>query len=778
MKKTLNKLLRRNIIDNIKQFLSIIVIVFLATTLFSGFLVNSNTLEKAVNNYFKDTKLADAWLYVDKISQEDEDFFAQNEINYEKRLEFSSTINIKNSPLENESKIFVYDTGKISTPYLVSGTSGCWIDQKVMKNNNLKVGQDSVLFDYDYSIYIDGIEYILNLQFEFLITGTMAISECADVYSSWPILIEKDLFLSKVNTEVNSKFADIMSNITPENISTLPFNQILLKSQNIDETLTKIQQYYSNTSDSRLLLTLKQESIESVVLLKSEVEQSKKMIYIFPTIFLLVSILIIITSINQLILKERTKIGTLKSLGASKKMLLKHYSSYGAFLCVIGAIAGLIIGPLVIPEIMFIKYDILYSIPKDYVNLIYPFDSLLLMFLIVVAIGFFSSFFACREIVGKKPAQCLKPDLIKLKSKQRRKKLELSISIKVAFRNMRIRPIRTTMATIGIMGCVALLLCGFGIGDTLNNSVNNDLQKLFSYDISSGYENADFFEKVENIEEISYFEKYEMYHAGVSNGEILKNINFYVTEEESKITSFVLEQNQAVISKSISDDLKIGIGDFLDINVGGVIKQIKISSIIETAFFNGIYYCGDVEFSEAYARFGIWAKVDGDVTTVVNELNKINGTNNAQSMSDIRQNVENKISSISLMTTTLKVFAIALVIVVLLNFVFLILKERNRDIATLKILGQNIFSITFTITIEILLIGLMGLFLGMLAGYPLLVLVLFVNRVEIMNFLYYISPLSFIFTILIILFAIIMILLIILYQVNKINLIESIKLND
>ncbi len=127
------------------------------------------------------------------------------------------------------------------------------------------------------------------------------------------------------------------------------------------------------------------------------------------------------------------------------------------------------------------------------------------------------------------------------------------------------------------------------------------------------------------------------------------------------------------------------------------------------------------------------------------------------------------------MTSTLKFFAIMLAIVVLLNLIFLILKERIRELATLKVLGQDIFHITLSIYFEVLFMSLIGLVIGMCLGYPLLVLVLKVNKVEVFNFIYHISPLSFLYTTLIVLFTQILTTMLCYFKVKKVNMIESLK---
>ena len=128
------------------------------------------------------------------------------------------------------------------------------------------------------------------------------------------------------------------------------------------------------------------------------------------------------------------------------------------------------------------------------------------------------------------------------------------------------------------------------------------------------------------------------------------------------------------------------------------------------------------------------------------QINKINGTDGANSMQGMVEYVESRASSIDIMTGTLKTFAILLAIIVLLNLIFLIMKERVREIATLKVLGQNMFTISSAVFYEIVIMAIGGTILGMFLGYPLLLLVLSINKVEILNFIYRIGPLSYVLT--------------------------------
>lgn len=765
------KLTTRTIRTNFKQFVSVILIVLLGVMLLSGFITNSYTFKRSIDRYFDETNMARTWLYVDGVNSSDREFFESNRISYDERLYLETNANITGISQTNNAKIYV-SAGKISTPYIESGIAGCLIDKNVAKNNNISVTFDSIKFPLSYSYGGTDIE----LDLEFNISGTMNLDECADSYSAWPVFIQEDLFLNELNSKIASKLKEL--GVPEENIvkvQQMHYNQVLLTTDE-QEVIDKVKAYY-DTADSNLLYVLGRDSIESVVLLNSEINQSRKMIYVFPVIFLVVSILVILTTIDQLVLQEKQKIGTLKSIGIPDRKILRHYSKFGGILCAIGAIIGIILGVLVIPKIMFIKYNLVYSIPSDFVNLNVPFWWLILVFVGVVLLGYLVSLSSCYQVLHKKPIECLRFDVgtnskAFKKNKGRFKKVPLSV--KMATRNVRLKPMRTLMATLGIAGCVALLICGFGIGDTLKNSIANDYGRVFSYDVTSTYNTEDFEEKLQGLEGLKHYEKYERIYAEARNGDVSKNINVYFISENSAFTQFKLGEGEIFVSKSIADTLRVDEGSEISIKINGEEKQFKINIIGETSILNGIYIAGESGILPALKTTGVWLSADSP-DDAVKFLNTINGTNAAKTMQSLKEDSNNKISSIDLMMNTLKFFAIMLAVVVLLNLIFLILKERTRELATLKVLGKDLIHITLSIYFEVLFMAIIGLIVGMCLGYPLMVLVLTVNKIEVVNFLFSISPVSFVYAALIVLLTQVAMTVFGYFKIKKINMIESLK---
>jgi len=774
MNKVFKKMTGRTFVSNFKQFISVILIVFLSTMLLSGFLTNYSMLNNTITTYFEETNLADAWFYVDKVTTQDEQFFIDSNIHYEKRLYIETKMEISDSSVSNNGKIYVYD-GKISNPYRETGMWGCVIDKKVAEDNNLTIGFDQVKINFEHMI--NG--QIIEIDCFFQITGTMCLDECANVSTAWPIFITKEHFLS----EINSRLFEITNDETMK-FDEVPYNQILVKTnrsnKNIDEIITNVKNYYDTANDTKLSYVFKQDTIESVVMLTDEIKQTKKMIYVFPLIFLLVSVLVILTTIDQLVLQERQRIGTLKSIGIPDKKIINHYSQFGAILCAIGSVLGSLFGVMLVPGIMFIKYTLVYSIPNDYISLTIPHLWILLSICLVTILGYIVARFACQSVMKKKPIECLKFQInnSKIYSKKNKILSKAPFSLKMAIRNIRLKPIRTVMAIIGIAGCVALLLCGFGIGDTLDNSVTYDFGDNFRYDITTTYIKDNFEEELKKMEGLLSYENYQKMYVIAKNGSYQKNINLFKIQEKSFLSRIHLDKGKVVISKGIADELNVSDGDTVTLILGGKERELQISSTFETSIMNGIFVCEELGFDDIYKINGMWISCVNISQEKVDYVNSINGTNTATTLSGMVDGMDTKLSSINVMTTTLKIFAVALAVVVLLNLVFLIFKERIREIATLKVIGRDIFSILLSLFYEILFMGFIGSLFGICLGYPLLVAVLSINKVDILHYIYNIKFSSFFFSFIIVVLTIISIMGFCYLKIKKINMIESLKSSE
>ncbi len=748
----LGKMTAREIAKNFLQYLSMIVITMLAVTLFCGFVSNAKTLEGAIEKYKKDSNISDLVVQTSLLSQADYTYFDESGLDIEYRIYVEGKVN------GLSAKIYV-GKGEITSPIVSSGESGVLIDKQVAERENIKIG-DTVTMTFN------GMEH------DFVITGLMTFIEVANTYSVCPIYLTEDALLSTLNL--------------PKELLRMVYNQVLIKTPDIEKTRADIKEYFEAKTTNNLLYVFDENSFEGVVSLQSEVDQSLKMIYVFPVIFLLVSVLVILTTISQLILRERTNIGTLKAIGIANKQILFHYASFGVVLCLIGGLIGVILGPQIVTNVMRIKYNLVYSFPKISGVVYSPIWSVIA----IVIISFLSAIIGvcvASSVIKEQPADCMRPlppresFLVKMSTKHfngnsEKQESSKNLSFKMAIRNIFIKPSRAFMTIIGIAGCVALLVCSFGIGDTINNSVDVELKKNYFYDVSATYADSSEASLVSHLEElkasgdIDAFETFKSFYVTVA-GDNVDDIFVYCYKPNSVFTKIDVSNSQVCLSKSLSESLNIGVGDEIKLTFGGNKATFKIDKVVETAVTNGLFVDTDI-FDSFQHTNNLWVKAK-DPNKAKEQI--LDFVASATTNQDLKDHVENMISSIDTIKLTLMAFAIALSVVVLYNLSLLNVKERNRDIATLKVLGFSNGQIGASLLYEIMILATLGTLVGLLLGYPILYLVLSINKVEVINYIFSIKFVSYLYSALISILTALAINLLFMPVIRKVNMIVSLK---
>ena len=405
MSNILGRFRKRNIQTNFYHFALVVFVVAISVCLISGLFINYFTLKSSVDRFFTQSKLPNLWIGTNQITKDDEDFFA-SKFDYGKRYKFETNYNVGSKEFEGE--FFVSD-GKITIPYIMEGERerGCYVDAKFAELNNFGLNYSVVSFNYEL-----GGE---KKELEFKVVGFISFAEYLSADGESMIFIDEDVFLD----EMKSEFAGIYD----ADLSIIDYNEILISSEVSERDIQDIQSYY-DLSDSKIISVTKRADIESVIAINNELEIAKKMLWIFPIIFVLISILVICSAISQFVLKERYNIGMLKSLGISNNRILSNYCGYGVVICFIGACFGLMIAPLIIPNMTFAVYDKLYNLPRDLVKLNCPVWFVVLIILYAVIVGCFTSLFVTINLVKKTPKECMSRFLkTNLKSRKKKRKL-------------------------------------------------------------------------------------------------------------------------------------------------------------------------------------------------------------------------------------------------------------------------------------------------------------------------------------------------------------------
>lgn len=758
VRNVLNIKVVREIKNNFKTYLSVILIATLAVTLFTGIFANYINFNERLDYIYQEANMCDGIIMTNTYNEEIEEYLKNKDVTYEKRIYLPANTGNIDLYLASFSKDSTMNH-PFSTSLEEEVTSEMvLVDEKFLTRTNKEIG-DIFTADIPLSSF--------TLSIELVISGTMTHPESLEnsaynpsfVYVGYDVLFEA----------ITSKYT-----CTEKVIEGL-HNQFLVKS---DEAIfSDVKEKFMN--EDNFIYSLKRSELPSNITVDADVEQAKQLIYIFPVIFYLVAVLIILTSISQLINREGKNIGIMKALGFSKAEILFHYMKIFIVLSVIGSVLGIILGPIIVPKVMGNKYNILYQLPK--INLPFFRWEYLISVAILIVITALMSIIACFEAMNQVPASCLRGDnsvQMKLSILNRLSFIKkIPLPILMAFRNMKRKWSRTLMVVIGVLGCSALLACGFGIEDTINYGLDLELDELIPYGVSVTY--ASYTEKKEeisSIEHIIYVDEYGKYPVNVEAKSLVSSY-LYLLPEEAHVFQVEYKEDSCILSGRLADEIGAKTGDEISFVYNGKKYSFEVTNIVDFCISQGVFISTlrlpDVEFQPNQA----WIKTEDASYNekVADAISDIKGVSSTQTIKGMRAHADNVIASIKVMTLTIKIFAILLAVVVLYNLALLNFKERIKDIATLKVLGFSKFEVASSFMIEIIFLTFVGALIGLAFGHPLLVAVLSINENPLISYIYHIYPLSYCFTVLITCGSSLVINLIFAFLTNRVEMVESLK---
>lgn len=748
----LNIKVLREIKNNFKTYLSVILIATLAVTLFTGIWANYKNFESRLDHIYEEANMCDGIVMLTKPDEEVDNLISSKASYYEKRVYLSTKFNNENiylATFNNDSKLNLpYQT---STPSI--DEKMVLVDKNFLSRNNKDIGDT-------FEIKINGLYITLT------ISGTMTHPESLENSAYNPSFI----YVGEEALEEALKKA-IPIAIPLDSLK----NQYLIKGE--ESIFSEIKDELSENES--FIYSLKRSDLLSNRTIDADVIQAKKLIYIFPVIFYLVAVLIILTSISQLIHRESKNIGLLKALGFNKSEILMHYTNIFIVLGLIGSILGIILGPIIVPTVMGRKYNLLYQLPSislPFFRWEYLISVGLLLIIIVLV-----SIFACRGAMNMVPAASLRGEnavsmrISFLDHFSFMKKIPLAILM--AFRNMKRKISRTLMVLLGVMGCSALLVCGFGIEDTINYGIDLELEELIPYDLSLTYGTYDSKKDIlDKKEEISAYDEYAKYTISIEK-ESMISAYIYLLPTELNVFNVDCQKNDCIISSKVAKEIKAKVGDEIHFVYQNKTYDLKISKVVDFCISQGIFITLDTFVEIPFEPTGAWINtIDGTNNEAFAEELKIeSGIVSILTITQMKERAEDVLASIKVMTWTIKIFAILLAVVVLYNLALLNFKERIKDIATLKVLGFSRFEVASSLMIEIIFLTFIGALVGLALGYPLLVSVLSINENPLLSYIYHINLSSYCLTVLITCGSSLLINLIFAILTNKVQMVESLK---
>lgn len=513
---------------------------------------------------------------------------------------------------------------------------------------------------------------------------------------------------------------------------------------------------------------------------------------VFPLFFIAVAFLMCLNTMTRMIEEERTEIGIFTSLGISNFQIIFSYIFYVLIATIIGLLIGLSIGYTIVPHVLYNVYTQAYVIPglKTYVNI--PICiSIIEVCVITMSLV---TFIAVTAKFKNSPANLLRPASPKSGRKVLLEKINflwkrISFSWKVTIRNLFRYKKRIIMTLIGISGCTALLLTGFGIKDSISEIVEIQYGEIETYDALAVLDNPVTEESSEINEFLSQnsisnplYAHMETLTFAANNKNIdvyslaiaTNSIDKYFNLKDLDGNNLELNDEGAIITEKIAKILNVNIGDTITLrDNNNEIYVIKISGISKNyinnyVYMNTNYYnlvFGDISYNTIIANIGN----KGDTLMSSDYFSNIQYTEDNMSM---LQDIFDSMNNIVFLIIG---FSSVLAITVLYNLTTINISERVREIATLKVLGFNDKEISMYVYRETIILTIFGIIIGLLLGIGLNAFVLTVAETDEIIFAKEIHYLSYILAIIIMIIFTIVVQIITNFILKKINMIDSLK---
>ncbi len=459
----------------------------------------------------------------------------------------------------------------------------------------------------------------------------------------------------------------------------------------------------------------------------------------FPILFLTIAILISLTTMSRMIEEERGLIGTYKALGFFDNEIRRKYMIYALIACIMGGILGDILGYIVLPEILFYVFSVMYQLPTYILGFNYLYGIGGIILFIVGIVG--AAYLSCNSVLKGMPAMLMRP---KAPSHGSRVLLEritpvwskLSFLNKVTARNLFRYKKRLFMTLFGIAGCMALLLAGFTIKDTVTGLMPLQYEETYRYDAIVIAEDND--KMLTYLEEEPIVRKY--LNMMITNVKIIvengkeETVQLVIIPEDEKISQFIrlydeegervkLADDDVFITKNLSMVVGFEEEDFVILQTLDLEQaDVEVTKIVMNYLGNSVYMTQSMYeecFDAAFEPNAAYILLRGDCPgqdAFLDEMEEKDGILSAMGRRNMQEGFDGAFRIINLVVYIIIVLAAALAFVVLFTLAATNISERERELATIKVLGFFDAEVHAYVNKETLILTGLGILLGMPLG--------------------------------------------------------------
>lgn len=526
---------------------------------------------------------------------------------------------------------------------------------------------------------------------------------------------------------------------------------------------------------------------------------------VFPVFFFLVASLVCLTTMTRMVDEQRGVIGVYKALGYTNRAIALKYVLYAASASLFGGILGILLGMRVFPKVIYEAWSMMYTLPP--LQRVQQTPLVIISILIGILVTTLSALGACYKELRETPALLMRPKAPKVGKKIFLERINvlwkrLSFSQKVTARNLFRYKKRFFMTIIGIAGCSALLLAGFGLSDSISQVVNKQYKEIFTYDLNMKYKAiAGEYEQQSVIYIVDGNSSVESYLRGTElNAKVRSkkddiSVTLIIPSDNEKFKEYItlrerisqkpinIPDEGVVISEKLAKELNVNIGDAIEIdNSDGARKKVIVSGITENYVFHYAYMS-----SEYYKDiFRLAPKVNSlmiklketsaeEESKLGSMLIKNESVASVEFYSAAADTFEDTVKILNSIVVVIIISAGLLAFVVLYNLTNINIGERIREIATIKVLGFYNGEVSSYVYRENIILSVIGSAVGLFVGVILHRFIMVSIEQDGVMFGNHINGLSFLYSFAITLVFVILVNIFMYRRLKNIPMVESLK---
>ena len=728
----LKKKMFRDIKQNLSQFITIFLMVLIGVMVYVGIEAYMDGMTSAADNFYKNNNVQDLNV-MGNLSDKDLDKIKSldNVKDAEKKLV------VNGIGKDNKDKTYLLsfiDSNNISKFHVMDGEKfdvnkkGAWVDNFYAEKNNLKVG-DTIKIKYDTFTLEEKILGLINVpdhiydvkdeselvpnreNFGFVY---LSVNEIPESYIKGLVMKEMKITDEKIFDKYVKDF---------NYKEYIPYNYIMVdvnKKKNVTSVKEDIE---DNVSNAKAIVKI--EDTMSYQRYQGEIDEGASYVGIFSGLFLFIAMLSVITTMTRVVKKQKLQIGTMKALGIKNSKIVMHYVGYGFWVSLAAAIVGILLGKYFIGT-FFLNMEMDYFEVPNGVPVVKPL-SYLVALLVVIVVSFIT-YLTCRKELTKKPAEALRNEVpnVKVSSLNLSTKgifKKLNFSSKWNLRDILRNKFRTVTAVVGIVGCCMLIVCAFGMLNSMNHFIKLQFEDLYNFNYKLSLK-----ENLKDDELKVLTDKYgdntsETFTIETKIGKEREANTIFVTnagnlvrfQNENGEFIKVNKNNGVYVTRKLADQKNLKVGDTIKWHIYGVNKyyESKIVGLTKDPQVQNLTMT-----KEYLESLDIDYKPDSLYTnTDLKGIKDIKNVSLVQDINELKNGLESMLSMTKSMIMLIIVFAIGLGAIIIYNMGILSYSEKQYQFSTLKVLGFSDKKIRKIFVEQNNWITVLSIIIGLPTGY-------------------------------------------------------------